>query len=415
MVERDEAHVAHDEVGPGKWQGGRVSRARRSSTPSRERTPDRRSRRGCSSVAPDVDRRDPRRAARQQHVGEAADGGADVRWQERPEGSIPKASRPGSASARPATPRGEGARNRPRSRAVSGMASVPWRTSRAVGDDEARRDRGLRTLARLSKTPRENEQRIGARVLLSRGVLGPVVGCEGACLARPLPSQEHARARVVSRRSVHETPGDPAMNRSTSLALATLLAAGVAAAPRGGRKTRRRSTPTRRRSSARTARRSGLLTLRGGPNGVVGPLHHRPGRGRDRLARGAFPQRRRLLRTRPTSRPRRATSPRRARCTATCTRTGRKPATSRTSTRERAGPAVAEFATALVTFDGDPALFDEDGSALVIHEKPRRPRHPADRRRRRAHRLRGDRARGVSSVVGHRPRRLAYRRLRSTG
>ncbi|WP_372426923.1 superoxide dismutase family protein [Salinarimonas chemoclinalis] len=34
------------------------------------------------------------------------------------------------------------------------------------------------------------------------------------------------------------------------------------------------------------------------------------------------------------------------------------------------GAAVAEFATTLVTFDGDPALFDEDGSALVIHERP---------------------------------------------
>jgi Cu-Zn family superoxide dismutase len=31
------------------------------------------------------------------------------------------------------------------------------------------------------------------------------------------------------------------------------------------------------------------------------------------------------------------------------------------------GAAVTEFATTLVTFDGDPALFDEDGSALVIH------------------------------------------------
>ncbi|MGP9819813.1 superoxide dismutase family protein [Salinarimonas sp. NSM] len=34
------------------------------------------------------------------------------------------------------------------------------------------------------------------------------------------------------------------------------------------------------------------------------------------------------------------------------------------------GAAVAEFATTLVTFDGDPALLDDDGSALVIHESP---------------------------------------------
>ncbi|WP_052341533.1 superoxide dismutase family protein [Salinarimonas rosea] len=34
------------------------------------------------------------------------------------------------------------------------------------------------------------------------------------------------------------------------------------------------------------------------------------------------------------------------------------------------GAAVAEFATTLVTFDGDPALFDDDGSALVVHEAP---------------------------------------------
>lgn len=32
------------------------------------------------------------------------------------------------------------------------------------------------------------------------------------------------------------------------------------------------------------------------------------------------------------------------------------------------GAAVAEFATSLVTFDDDPALFDDDGSALVVHE-----------------------------------------------
>lgn len=32
------------------------------------------------------------------------------------------------------------------------------------------------------------------------------------------------------------------------------------------------------------------------------------------------------------------------------------------------GAAMAEVATTLLTFDGDPALFDEDGSALVIHE-----------------------------------------------
>ncbi|GGK29607.1 superoxide dismutase family protein [Salinarimonas ramus] len=32
------------------------------------------------------------------------------------------------------------------------------------------------------------------------------------------------------------------------------------------------------------------------------------------------------------------------------------------------GAAIAEVATSLLTFDGDQALFDDDGSALVVHE-----------------------------------------------
>ena len=170
---------------------------------------------------------------------------------------------------------------------------------------------------------------------------------------------------------------------------------GVAAAPAVAQTRRRRHLRDRRSRPGRLG--DPAPDPRGGPNGVVRPLHHRGARC-DRLARGAFPQRRGLLGLRPIPG---LAGPHHLGgrvCTAACTRTGRKPATRELLRGRRAGRGSPEFATGAPSHSpGDPALFRLRTARRSSPREPRRPRHQPIGGPRRAIGLRGNRARGVAA------------------